>query len=181
VLSETFPTGRYERLDEHPADGFGAGAYATTVSLYSQDYFWLSTGTPLYPRVAQGRRQILTGDLLQLKRSIRNAQLRIRRATENGAQTTRDCGTWLSGPRSGRDHITTFVGRSDARTQKGFEFRGGQLDGQVSQGNDVGRGPIEPQENMLGSLRMPEKPSTAAEIGVDGARRHAAERASHPL
>jgi hypothetical protein len=51
VLSETFPTGRYDRLDEHPADGFGAGAYATTVSLYSQDYFWLSTGRILRTRL----------------------------------------------------------------------------------------------------------------------------------
>src|SRR3984957_14660900 len=51
VLSETFPTGRYDRLDEHPADGFGAGAYATTVSLYSQDYFWLSTGRILRSRL----------------------------------------------------------------------------------------------------------------------------------
>jgi hypothetical protein len=51
VLAETFPTGKYDRLDEHPADGFGAGAYSTTVSLYSQEYFWLSTGRILRTRL----------------------------------------------------------------------------------------------------------------------------------
>jgi hypothetical protein len=51
VLAETFPTGKYDRLDDHPADGFGAGAYSTTVSLYSQEYFWLSTGRILRSRL----------------------------------------------------------------------------------------------------------------------------------
>jgi hypothetical protein len=51
VLAETFPTGKFDRLDEHPADGFGAGAYTTTVSLYSQEYFWLSTGRILRTRL----------------------------------------------------------------------------------------------------------------------------------
>lgn len=51
VLAETFPTGKYDRLDEHPADGFGAGAYSTTVSLYAQEYFWLSTGRILRTRL----------------------------------------------------------------------------------------------------------------------------------
>lgn len=51
VLGETVPTGRYDRLGEHPADGFGAGAYTTTVSLYSQDYFWLGNGRILRSRL----------------------------------------------------------------------------------------------------------------------------------
>lgn len=51
VLGETLPTGKYDRLDEHPADGFGAGAYTTTVSLYSQDYFWLPNGRILRSRL----------------------------------------------------------------------------------------------------------------------------------
>ena len=41
VLKESLPTGRYDRLDDHPNDGLGAGSYATTASLYSQSYFWL--------------------------------------------------------------------------------------------------------------------------------------------
>lgn len=51
VLGETLPTGKYDRLGEHPADGFGAGAYTTTVSLYSQDYIWLGNGRILRTRL----------------------------------------------------------------------------------------------------------------------------------
>jgi hypothetical protein len=43
AVEETFPTGRFQRLDR-PADGFGGGAYATQVSLYTQTYFWAPTG-----------------------------------------------------------------------------------------------------------------------------------------
>lgn len=51
VLGETLPTGKYDRLDRHPADGFGAGAYTTIVSLYTQEYIWLSTGRILRTRL----------------------------------------------------------------------------------------------------------------------------------
>jgi hypothetical protein len=51
VLGETVPTGKYDRLDQHPGDGFGAGAYTTILSLYSQEYFWLSTGRILRMRL----------------------------------------------------------------------------------------------------------------------------------
>jgi hypothetical protein len=40
-VQETFPTGKYDRLGSRPSDGFGSGAYTTTLSLYSQTYFWL--------------------------------------------------------------------------------------------------------------------------------------------
>jgi hypothetical protein len=40
VLQETFPTGKYDRLGDRP-DGFGSGAYTTTLAIYSQTYFWL--------------------------------------------------------------------------------------------------------------------------------------------
>jgi hypothetical protein len=40
-VQETFPTGKYDRLRNRPSDGFGSGAYTTTVALYSQTYFWL--------------------------------------------------------------------------------------------------------------------------------------------
>ncbi|MES2253834.1 MAG: transporter, partial [Pseudomonadota bacterium] len=49
-LGETFPTGPYDRLDR-PGDGFGAGAYATTLSLYSQTYFWMPDGRLLRARL----------------------------------------------------------------------------------------------------------------------------------
>jgi hypothetical protein len=48
-LMETLPTGAYDRLDR-PSDGVGAGAYTTTLSLYSQSYFWLNTGRILRAR-----------------------------------------------------------------------------------------------------------------------------------
>jgi len=44
VVGETLPTGKYDRLDARPGDGFGAGAHTTTLSLYSQSYFWMRTG-----------------------------------------------------------------------------------------------------------------------------------------
>lgn len=50
VLSETFPTGRYDRLS-NPADGFGAGVYTTALSWYSQDYLWLPNGRILRVRL----------------------------------------------------------------------------------------------------------------------------------
>jgi len=51
VVQETFPTGRYDRLGDRPSDGMGAGAYTTTLSLYSQTYFWLPNGRILRMRL----------------------------------------------------------------------------------------------------------------------------------
>jgi hypothetical protein len=50
VLDETLPTGRYENLSR-ASDGVGAGSYATGLSLYSQDYFWLPNGRILRARL----------------------------------------------------------------------------------------------------------------------------------
>jgi hypothetical protein len=41
ALQETLPTGKYDRLGNRPSDGFGSGAYTTTLAFYSQTYFWL--------------------------------------------------------------------------------------------------------------------------------------------
>jgi hypothetical protein len=43
-VQETLPTGKYDRLGSRSTDGFGSGAYATTVALYTQKYFWLPNG-----------------------------------------------------------------------------------------------------------------------------------------
>lgn len=43
-VQETFPTGRYDQLGDRTSDGFGAGAYTTTLSLYTQTYLWMPTG-----------------------------------------------------------------------------------------------------------------------------------------
>jgi hypothetical protein len=51
VVGETLPTGRYDRLGNRPSDGFGAGAYTTTVSLYSQYYLWMPNGRILRTRL----------------------------------------------------------------------------------------------------------------------------------
>ncbi|MGH8138747.1 MAG: transporter [Steroidobacteraceae bacterium] len=44
VIGETLPTGKYDRLGDRPADGLGAGAYTTTLAVYSQYFFWLPNG-----------------------------------------------------------------------------------------------------------------------------------------
>jgi hypothetical protein len=50
-VQETFPTGRYDNLGEHPGDGIGAGAYATTLEFNSQTYLWLANGRILRVRL----------------------------------------------------------------------------------------------------------------------------------
>jgi hypothetical protein len=49
-LGETLPVGAYDRLDRF-SNGFGAGAYTTTLSLYSQTYFWMPGGRLLRTRL----------------------------------------------------------------------------------------------------------------------------------
>lgn len=41
-VEESLPTGKYDRLGDRPTDGFGSGSYTTTVSLYTQTYFWMA-------------------------------------------------------------------------------------------------------------------------------------------
>lgn len=49
-LQETLPTGAYDRLSR-PSDGFGTGAYRTTLSLYGQTFFWTPNGRLLRTRI----------------------------------------------------------------------------------------------------------------------------------
>lgn len=51
VIGETFPTGKYDRLDGRTDGALGSGAYSTTVSLYSQSYFWMPNGRILRTRL----------------------------------------------------------------------------------------------------------------------------------
>ncbi len=51
LLQATLPTGRYDRLGDRPADGLGAGVFATTVALYSQYFFWMPNGRILRTRL----------------------------------------------------------------------------------------------------------------------------------
>jgi hypothetical protein len=41
AVEQTLPTGRYDRLGNRSANGFGAGAFTTMPAIYSQMYFWL--------------------------------------------------------------------------------------------------------------------------------------------
>ena len=50
VIGETFPTGKYDRLDGQTDGALGSGAYSSTMSLYSQSYFWMPTGRILRTR-----------------------------------------------------------------------------------------------------------------------------------
>jgi len=50
-VQETLPTGRFDRLGERPNDGFGSGAYTTTLSVYAQTYFWMPNGRILRMRL----------------------------------------------------------------------------------------------------------------------------------
>lgn len=49
-LQETMPTGRYKRL-ARAADGMGDGAWATTLGLNAQSYFWMPNGRILRVRL----------------------------------------------------------------------------------------------------------------------------------
>jgi hypothetical protein len=51
VIGETFPTGKYDRLSGQTDGALGGGAYSTTVSLYSQTYFWMPNGRILRTRL----------------------------------------------------------------------------------------------------------------------------------
>lgn len=50
AVLESLPTGRYDRLGTRIADGFGSGAYVTSLAFYSQRFFWLPTGRILRMR-----------------------------------------------------------------------------------------------------------------------------------
>lgn len=51
VIGETFPLGKYDRLSGPTDSALGSGAYSTTVSLYSQTYFWMPNGRILRTRL----------------------------------------------------------------------------------------------------------------------------------
>jgi hypothetical protein len=51
VIGETFPTGKYEHLNGRTDGALGSGAYSTTLSLYSQTYFWMPSGRILRTRL----------------------------------------------------------------------------------------------------------------------------------
>jgi hypothetical protein len=48
-VQETLPTGKYDQLNRS-SDGLGAGAYTTTLGLYTQTFFWMPNGRILRTR-----------------------------------------------------------------------------------------------------------------------------------
>jgi hypothetical protein len=54
ALEQTIPTGKYDHLGR-ASDGFGTGAYTTSVALYGQSYFWLPNGRLLRGRINLSR------------------------------------------------------------------------------------------------------------------------------
>jgi hypothetical protein len=51
TFSETLPTGKYDRLSANASDALGTGAYASTLSVYSQYFFWAPNGRILRTRL----------------------------------------------------------------------------------------------------------------------------------
>lgn len=51
LLQQSLPTGNYDRLGSRPANGMGGGAYATTIGVNAQTYFWMPNGRILRMRL----------------------------------------------------------------------------------------------------------------------------------
>ncbi|KEZ77200.1 hypothetical protein [Salinisphaera hydrothermalis] len=51
AYSQVFPTGKYDGLGNHPADGLGSGLFTSTFGLFTQDYFWMPNGRILRSRL----------------------------------------------------------------------------------------------------------------------------------
>lgn len=41
-IQQSLPTGSYDKLGNRPSNGFGNGAYTTTLSVYTQTYLWVN-------------------------------------------------------------------------------------------------------------------------------------------
>jgi hypothetical protein len=53
AIEESLPTGRHDRLDR-ASNGFGNGAYTTTLAVYAQQVFWMPSGRILRGRINIG-------------------------------------------------------------------------------------------------------------------------------
>jgi hypothetical protein len=87
-LQETFPTGKYDRLGERAADGFGSGAHTSTVSIYSQTYLWLPNGRIL--RVRLNGSESFSGHATVSDESVYGTEAGFRGTAEPGNTTFLD-------------------------------------------------------------------------------------------
>jgi hypothetical protein len=97
-LTETFPTGRYDRLGERPSDGFGSGVYTTTLSFYTQSYFWMPNGRILRLRVNLS--QAFSGSAAVQGVSVYGTDAAFRGTARPGAASTADLAVEYSLTRS---------------------------------------------------------------------------------
>ena len=51
AIGESLPTGKFDQLGDRRSDALGSGAYTTTLSVYSQYFFWMPTGRILRTRL----------------------------------------------------------------------------------------------------------------------------------
>lgn len=51
AYAQGFPTGKYDGLSGHVADGLGSGVLSSTFGLFTQDYFWMPNGHILRTRL----------------------------------------------------------------------------------------------------------------------------------
>jgi hypothetical protein len=86
VLQETLPTGKHDRLGDRPADGFGSGAYSTTLAGYFQHYFWMPNGRILRARLNAS--QTWSGDASVVDVSVYGTEAGFRGHAEPGDSFT---------------------------------------------------------------------------------------------
>jgi hypothetical protein len=88
VLGETLPTGKFDRLADRPADGLGSGVYSTTLSFYSQSFFWLPTLRIVRVRLDMSHTFPASGDLHDV--SVYGTQQGFAGRVHTGASTVID-------------------------------------------------------------------------------------------
>ena len=98
AVQETFPTGKFDRLGDRPSDGMGGGAYSTTLSLYSQMYFWLPTGRVF--RMRGNVSQAFSGDVVVEDVSVYGTQAGFRGRAKPGSSSFFDVSSEYSVTRS---------------------------------------------------------------------------------
>lgn len=118
VVGETLPTGKYDRLGNRPNDGIGGGAHTTTVSLYSQYYFWMPNGRILRTRLDLSRAFSNSPDLEDV--SVYGTEQGFRGRAEPGDSFVADLAFEYSATRNWVLALDLVYGRSESTRVSGF-------------------------------------------------------------
>ena len=118
VVGETLPTGRYDRLGSRPNDGIGGGVYTTTVSLYSQYYFWMPNGRILRTRLDLSRAFSDSADLEEV--SVYGTEPGFRGRAEPGNSFVADFAFEYSATRNWVFALDVVYNRSASTRVSGF-------------------------------------------------------------